>query len=70
MSEERMLIDRNSPGWRYLRNEERLQAGDEFLSTECMWLPTNRAGEISGPNVPYRRRIEPQQPEPQQQYLD
>ena len=64
MSEERMLIDRNSPGWRYLRNDEILQAGDEFLTTECMWIPTKRVGEISGPNVPCRRRIEPQPLQP------
>jgi hypothetical protein len=56
-----MSEEQNSPGWRYLRDEETVQAGDEFLSTDCMWCLTDRVGEIAGPNVTYRRRIEPQQ---------
>ena len=71
MSEEQILTDPNSPGWRYLRDKETLQAGDEFLSTDCMWCLTGRVGEIAGPNVTYRRRIEspqPQQPSDKERY--
>lgn len=66
MSEEQILTDPNSPGWRYLRDNETVQAGDEFLNSECMWCPTNRVGEIADRQVTYRRRIQ-QQPEPPQQ---
>jgi len=62
MSEEQILTNPNSPGWRYLRDDETVQTGDEFLSTDCMWCLTDRVGEIAGPNVTYRRRIEQQQP--------
>ena len=65
MSEQQILTDPNSPGWRYLRDEETLQAGDEYLDSECMWCLTDRVGEIAGPNVTYRRRIQ-QEPEPSQ----
>jgi hypothetical protein len=58
MSEEQILTDPNSPGWRYLRDNETVQAGDEYLNSECMWCLTDRVGEIAGPNVTYRRRIE------------
>jgi len=55
-----MLCD--GDGWRYLRHDETVREGDEFLDTSAMsfgWKPTRDAGEKAGPGMFYRRRVAP-----------
>jgi len=48
-------------GWRFLRHDETVLEGDEFLDTSAMsfgWKPTRDAGKKAG-GMFYRRRVEP-----------
>jgi hypothetical protein len=60
------------PGFRILHPDERVEKGDEYYSSaNNMWLLSggSDACDCKQANFPYRRRIEPVEPEPQHYIL-